>query len=161
MDRQIANAKADTRAANRTGGEIATENVANEAYGSGHLMCRTPLWGLAGFVGCAYFAWISFAHVTHHEYEWPHDLWTAATYVVWIILLLGLSLDTQCLRERMFFGVLVINFVAGCTLTLWHNISSADVRSARIATGTLWAVAALISLTTLASAPDLRRTGAK
>jgi hypothetical protein len=131
--------------------------VANGSHGSGHLMCRTPLWGVAGFVGCAYFAWISFSHVMRHEYEWPHDLWTAATYIVWIILLLGLSLDTQCLRERMFFGVLVINFVAGCTLTLWHNISSADVRTARIATGALWAMAALVSLTTLASAPELRR----
>ncbi|MGD0214588.1 MAG: hypothetical protein ABSB87_15280 [Terriglobales bacterium] len=157
MDRRIGNAKADIRSASEAGNEIATENGANGPNGSGHLMCRTPLWGLAGFVGCAYFAWISFAHVTHHEYEWPHDLWTAATYVVWIILLLGLSLDTQCLRERIFFVVLVINFVAGCTLTLWHNISPADVRSARIGTGGLWAVAALVSLTTLASAPELHR----
>jgi hypothetical protein len=112
---------------------------------------------VAGFLGCAYFAWISFSHVTRNEYEWPHDVWTAATYIVWILLLAGLAVDTRCLRERVFFGLLLINFVAGCGLTLWRNIPSADVRAARIATGALWALAALVSMTTLRSAPELRR----
>jgi hypothetical protein len=112
-------------------------------------MCRTPLWGVAGFLGCAYFAWVSFSHVIRNEYEWPHDGWTVATYIVWILLLTGLAYDTRCLRERMFFGVLVINFLAGCGLTLWHTIAVAEVRSARMATGALWAVAGLLSLTTL------------
>jgi hypothetical protein len=151
MDRQIENA--ETKDATKTG--------AKGPSSSGHLMCHTPLWGVAAFLGCAYFAWISSAHVTRHEYEWPHDLWTAATYLVWIILLLGLALDTRCLRERMFFGLLVINFVAGCALTLWHNIPSADVRSARLGTGTLWALAALASLTTLGGAADLQKKGTK
>src|SRR5208337_3303984 len=104
MDRQPEKAKAE--AESNTG--------AKGLFSSGHLMCHTPLWGVAGFLGCAYFTWVSFAHVTRHEYEWPHDLWTAATYIVWIILLLGLSLDTRCLRERLFFGLLVVNFAAGC-----------------------------------------------
>jgi hypothetical protein len=118
-------------------------------YTSDHLMCRTPLWGVAGLVGCSYFAWVSFAHVIHREYEWPHDYWTAATYIVWIALLMTLTVDTECLRERLFFGVLVMNFIAGCVLTLWRNIPAADVRAARIATGALWALAALLSVTTL------------
>jgi hypothetical protein len=126
-------------------------------YRSGHLMCRTPLWGVAGFLGCAYFAWISFSHVTRHEYEWPHDAWTTATYIVWILLLAGLALDTRCLRERLFFGVLVVNFVVGCGLTLWRNVPPADVRTARIGTGALWGLAALMSLTTLGRAVDSRR----
>jgi hypothetical protein len=144
--------------------ETAKERVAGAdgtkplSYGSGHLMCRTPLWGVAGFLGCVYFAWISFGHVTRNEYEWPHDAWTAATYIVWIILLAGLAFDTRCLRERLFFGVLVINFLIGFGLTLWRSIPSADVRSARIGTGILWAIAALISLTTLRGAPELRRS---
>jgi hypothetical protein len=127
---------------------------------SRHLMCLTPLWGVAGFIGCAYFAWVSFSHITHNEYEWPHDLWTVATYVVWILLLGVLALDTRCFRERIFFGLLVVNFVVGCGLTLWHNIPSADVRTARIGTGALWAIAALVSLTTLGNARDVRRKGA-
>ncbi|MGB6774109.1 MAG: hypothetical protein WBE45_07010 [Terriglobales bacterium] len=136
--------------------EVRTNIVTKQSYSSGHLMCRTPLWGVAGFLGCAYFAWISFGHITRNEYEWPHDAWTAATYIVWILLLAGLALDTRCLRERIFFGVLVINFIVGFGLTLWHNIPSADVRTARIGTGALWALAALVSLTTLGSPRELR-----
>ena len=41
-------------------------------------------------------------------------------------------------------------------LTLWHNIPPADVRTARIGTGALWALAALVSLTTLEVARELR-----
>lgn len=124
---------------------------------SGHLMCRTPLWGVAGFLGCAYFSWISFGHVTRHEYDWPHDLWTAATYIVWILLLLGLALDTRCLRERLFFGILVANFVVGCGLTLWVDVPTADVRLARIGTGALWGLAAVVSITTLGGAAQRSR----
>lgn len=165
MDRQIENAQlglpniqpANMNLSNRNLPDTKPLAPKPSAYASGHLMCRTPLWGIAGFLGCAYFAWISFSHVTRNEYEWPHDWWTAATYLVWIILLAALALDTRCLRERLFFGVLVANFVVGCALTLWHTIPSADVRSARIGTGALWAIAALLSLTTLSGASDLKR----
>jgi len=116
---------------------------------NGHLMCRTALWGIAGCIACGYFAWISFSHIMRADYDWPHDPWTAATYVVWILLLGGVALDTRCLRERLFFGVLGVNFVVGCALTLWNNVPVADVRTARIGTGALWALAALLSLTTL------------
>ncbi|HKM46665.1 MAG TPA: hypothetical protein VJX69_03725 [Terriglobales bacterium] len=149
MDRQIDEAKAGVE--RKTG--------AKWAYSSGHLMCRTPLWGVAGFLGCAYFAWLSFSHVTHNEYDWPHDLWTAATYIVWIVLLAVLAIDTRCLRERVFFGLLVINFVAGCGLTLWRNVPYADVRLARIGTGAFWALAALVSLTTLRGAAEVGKNG--
>ena len=142
MDRQIKDASLDT---------VTKQNASKN---SAHLMCRTPLWGLAGFLGCAYFTWISFAHVIHNELEWPHDSWTAVTYIVWILLLSALALDTRCWRERIFFGVLVINFVVGCGLTLWRSISSSDVRVARSGTGALWALAALLSLTTLGNARE-------
>jgi len=147
MDRQIENASVNNRA--------------KQPRSFSHLMCRTSLWGVAGFLGCAYFAWLSFSTVARNEYEWSHDPWTAATYIVWILLLAWLALDTRCLRERMFFGLLVVNFVVGFGLTLWRNIPSADVRNARIATGTLWALAALVSLTTVGRAPVPSGTGAK
>jgi hypothetical protein len=131
-----------------------TRTTQKSPYVSGHLMCRSALWGVAGFLGCAYFAWISFRHVTENEYEWPHDPWSAATYIVWIVLLAGLAYDTRCLRERLFFGVLVINFVIGCGLTLWHNVPVGDVRTARIVTGGLWALGGLLSLTTLKGASE-------
>jgi hypothetical protein len=132
--------------------EIEDSRVKAEAksnYSSEHLMCRAPLWGIAGFIGCAYFAWISFSHVARREYDWPHDAWTATTYIVWILLLCALAVDTRCLRERVFFALLVLNFVIGFGLTLWHTVTSANVRGVRIATGTLWTLAALVSLTTL------------
>lgn len=141
----------DVRAEPETG--VGAKNVAKRPSRR-HLMCRAPLWGVAGFLGCAYFAWISFGHITRNEYEWPHDVWTAATYVVWIVLLAGLAVDTRCLRERLFFGLLVINFVVGCGLTLWRNVPYGDVRSARIGTGALWALAALVSLATLRGAAN-------
>lgn len=131
MDRQVEGTKPDPSHASR------------------HLMCNNALFGVAGFLGCSYFAWISFSHVLGGEYDWPHDAWTVATYVVWIVLLGGLTLDTRCLRERLFFGVLVVNFVAGCALTLWKSVPVADVRGARMGTGALWVLAALLSLTTL------------
>lgn len=148
MDKQIEDAKAESGAS--VGAEMATKRPSR----SGHLMCRAPLWGVAGFLSCAYFAWISFSHVTRSEYDWPHDVWTATTYIVWIVLLAGLAVDTRCLRERLFFGLLVINFVIGCGLTVWRNVPDADVRLARIGTGALWALAALVSLNTLRGAAD-------
>jgi hypothetical protein len=112
-------------------------------------MCRTSLWGVAAFIGCTYFAWLSFQHVSRNEFDWPHDAWTAVTYVVWIILLTILALDTRCLRERLFFGVLLINFFTGFALTLWGTASANAVRTARLGTGGLWILAALLSLTTI------------
>jgi hypothetical protein len=138
MDRQVA--------------EEGTEAEPKEPTRSRHLMCRTSLWGVAGFLGCAYFTWVSFSHVTRNEYDWPHDAWTVATYLVWIVLLAALAFDTRCLRERLFFVVLVINFLIGCGLTLWGNVPAADMRMARIGTGALWAVAAVASLTTVGRA---------
>ena len=148
MDRELEDAK------------VTADTSTKSLYNSGHLMCRTALWGVAGFLGCAYFAWISFGHVARNEYEWPHDIWTAVTYMVWIVLLLGLAVDTRCLRERLFFGVLVVNFLIGCTLTFWHNVPLADVRAARIGTGALWTLAAILSLSTLRGAPEVRGNGA-
>ena len=147
MDKQIEDVKPESETL--VGAKTVTKRPSSR-----HLMCRAPLWGVAGFLGCAYFAWISLGHVTRNEYEWPHDVWTAATYVVWIVLLAGLAVDTRCLRERLFFSLLVINFVVGCGLTLWRNVPDADVRSARIGTGALWALAALVSLTTLRGSAD-------
>ena len=138
MDRQIA--------------PVETNAAPKQANRSGHLMCRTSLWGIAGFLGCAYFVWISYSHVARNDYDWPHDAWTAVTYVVWVVLLAALTVDTRCLRERIFFGVLVLNFVVGLGLTLWSSVPLDNMRQARVATGALWALAALVSLTTIGRA---------
>ena len=125
------------------------------SYSSGHLMCRASLWGVAGFLACAYFSWVSFSHVLHNSYDWPHDAWTAATYAVWIVLLTALTFDTHCLRERLFFGMLVVNFLIGFGLTVWKAAPAANVRTTRIVTGTLWALAGLLSLMTVGREREL------
>jgi hypothetical protein len=145
MDRQIAPAE--------------TKAEPKPAQRSGHLMCRASLWGIAGFLACAYFAWISFGHVMRNEYDWPHDAWTAGTYLVWVVLLAALTFDTRCLRERIFFGMLLLNFVMGFGLTLWSSVPLDDVRQARLATGALWALAALVSLTTIGRARSVGAEG--
>jgi hypothetical protein len=133
--------------------EVPAKNTEpKRTYRSGHLMCRTALWGVAGFFACAYFTWVSFSHVLRNEFDWPHDAWTAATYLVWVVLLVALAVDTRCLRERLFFSVLVVNFLVGFGLTLWRTIEVANVRTVRVATGTLWALAAVLSLTTVGRA---------
>ncbi len=139
MDREIAQTK---------------DNEPEQAHGRwhrgpAHLMCRTSLWGIAGFLGCAYFAWISYGHLVRRDYQWPHDLWTAGTYLVWIVLLTGLALDTRCARERIFFGILVVNFMIGATLTIWNAAVPNEIRTVRVLTGALWVLAALVSLTTI------------
>ncbi|HSZ60653.1 MAG TPA: hypothetical protein VK828_02585 [Terriglobales bacterium] len=155
MDWQIEDEKSETDT--RLGStELATKSGATRLSRSDHLMCEMALWGVAGFLGCAYFAWTSLAHVVRGDYGWPHDYWTAATYIVWIVLLAFLALDTRCLRERVFFGVLVGNFLVGFAVTLWRGIPVSDVRLARIVTGALWALAALVSLTTMRGVSDKR-----
>jgi hypothetical protein len=121
-------------------------------HGDDHLMCRTSLWGIAAVIGCVYFAWSSYGHILHNEFEWPHDLWTAVTYLVWIVLLSILLLDTRCLRERVFLVALLLNFAIGLGLTLWSSIPAADVRMARLATGALWTLGAVAGLTTVGQA---------
>jgi hypothetical protein len=44
---------------------------------------------------------------------------------------------------------LVINFLVGFGLTLWKTIPVSDVRTARMSTGALWALAGLLSLMTV------------
>jgi len=127
------------------------------SHNSGHLMCRSTPWGIMGFLACGYFAWVSFSHVLRNQFDWPHDAWTAATYIVWILVLVGLMLDTRCWREQFFFGVLVTNFVIGFGLTVWKTIPVEQVRNARLLTGGLWALAALISLTTMGRAASVNK----
>ncbi len=124
---------------------------------SNHLMCRTSLWGSVAFLGCAYFAWISFGRVASNQLEWPHDFWTGITYLVWIGLLGLLTFQTHCLRERIFFGALLVNFLIGLGLTVWRTVPEATIRTARLATGVLWVFGALVSLSTIGRAVKVRR----
>src|SRR5437660_12495084 len=93
MDRQIENAKVE--AGKKTGTKQPS------SYRSGHLMCRTPLWGVAGFLGCASFAWVSFSRVSRGNYGWPHEFWTAAPRIVLSLVVAGLGVVARCLPQRV------------------------------------------------------------
>ena len=113
---------------------------------SAHLMCGMPLWGVAGFLVCAYLAYLSYSHIRRGEFEWPHDWWSIATYGVWVLLMLGLLSETRCWRERGFFGLVLANFVLGFGLATFKTASVQPVRELRMAATMLWSAAALVSL---------------
>lgn len=111
-----------------------------------HLVCGTPVWGIAGVIGCAYLAYVSYSHVRQQQFDWPHDTWFIVTSAVWILLMAGLMSETRCWREQMFFGLVLANFALGFTVAVWKDAPVSTVRQLREASAALWTLAALISL---------------
>ena len=114
-------------------------------------MCGVPIWGIAGVLGCSYLAYLSYGHVRRGEFDWPHDGWTIATYAVWVLLMAGLTSETRCLRERIFFVLVLANFTLGFVLAIWTAAPLEAVRGVRIISSALWSLAALVSLTVIFS----------
>jgi len=112
-------------------------------------MCRTRLWGVAGATACAYFAYLAYARVRDSDFLWSRDWWSLLTYSVWALLVLGLLSETRCRRERIFFGLVLINLTAGLIFSLWGAAPLSYSRDAREAGLLLWILAALVSLMTL------------
>jgi hypothetical protein len=121
---------------------------------SDHLMCGTQVWGVSAFLACSYFAWLSYSHVRHGEFDWPHDPWSIATYVIWVLLMVGLTVETGCWRERIFFGLVLANFGMGFLLTVWSHATLNDIRNLRVASAAVWGLAAVASLSTIFNAPS-------
>jgi hypothetical protein len=103
-----------------------------------HLMCGAAVWGVGGAVACADLAYLSFAHWRRQEFDWPHDLWFIVTCGVWILLMAGLIAETRCWRERIFFTLVLLNFVLGFTVAVWLEAPAGMVRELRIASAMLW-----------------------
>ncbi len=97
----------------------------------------------------AYFAYLSYSHITSGDYSLPHTWWTVLTYAVWIVLIGGLLTETHCGRERIFFGIVLVTFLLGFGFSAWSGAPEGAVRHFRIAATALWALAAVFSLTTL------------
>jgi len=111
-----------------------------------HLICGIPLWGLAGTLACGYLARLSYLHVQHGHYQWRHDGWTIVTYGVWVLLLAGLMIETRCWPERVFFGLVGLNFIVGFVMAVWANFSPRAGMQAREVACVVWALAAVVSL---------------
>jgi len=111
-----------------------------------HLMCGMPVWGIAGALACAYLTYLSYSHVRRGEFDWPHDTWFIVTYGVWVLLMAGLMSETRCLRERVFFALVLANFTLGFVLAIWVAAPLEAVRGVRIISAGLWGLAALVSV---------------
>ena len=116
---------------------------------SAHLMCGTRLWGVVAALACLYFARLSYSHVQSGEFDWPHDYWTIITYAVWVVLAGGLIFEVHCWRERAFFALVFANFTMGFIVAAWSRATPNDVRHLRVASAIVWALAALVSLSTV------------
>jgi hypothetical protein len=113
---------------------------------SPHLMCGTPVWGIAGVLACTYLAYVSYQHIRLAEFDWSHDVLSILTYAVWVLLMAGLLSETRCWRERIFFGLVLANFALGFALAAWRAAPLQAVREVRMISAGLWTAAALVSV---------------
>src|SRR5262249_40560525 len=115
-----------------------------------HLMCGgTPLWSVAGFLVCAYFAYSSYADLRDNDFFWHSGWWTTLTWAVWLVLAAGLLSETRCWRERTFFVLLPAIFLIGLVFSAFNSPQATAALHAREASLVLWGFAAVASLTTL------------
>jgi hypothetical protein len=117
-------------------------------------MCDTPLWGVSGGVVAAFFAYLSYSHLSSGDFSLPHTWWTTLAYAVWTVVIGGLLTETCCWRERIFFSLMLLILLLGLAFSAWSNAPEHAVRQLRIAATALWAVAAIASLTTAFGAKD-------
>jgi len=125
---------------------------------SAHLMCHSRFWGIVGAISCAYFAYLAYTRLRDADFLWSHDVWSLLTSAVWIMLVLGLISETRCWRERVFFGLVLLNLAAGFAFSLWTAAPLNYARDSRDVSFVLWILAALASLMTLAHPREVAAT---
>jgi hypothetical protein len=111
-------------------------------------MCGAPLWGIAGALASAYFAYLSYSHIASGDFSWVHTWWTVLTYAVWVTVIGGLLTETLCRRERIFFSLMLLIVLLGFAFSAWSSAPEHAVRQLRTASTSLWALATVASLTT-------------
>jgi len=121
-------------------------------------MCHSRFWGIVGAISCAYFAYLAYTRLRDADFLWSHDLWSLLTSAVWIMLVLGLISETRCWRERVFFGLVLLNLAAGFAFSLWTAAPLNYARDSRDVSFVLWILAALASLMTLAHPREVAAT---
>lgn len=111
-------------------------------------MCGTPFWGIAGTAAAAYFAYLSYGHLSSADYSLPHTWWTTLTYAVWTVVIAGLLTETLCWRERIFFSLMLLIVLLSLVFSAWSSVPEHAVHQLRLASTALWALAALASFAT-------------
>lgn len=115
----------------------------------GHLMCRRPWWGIAGFFVCAIFAHSAFVGLRDGDFDWTGGWWMVLTWAVWVVFAAGVISETRCWRESLFFSLLLIVLIIGLVFSAWSSARPATMRHAHEVSLALWSLAALASLTTI------------
>jgi hypothetical protein len=122
-----------------------------------HLMCGTPFWGVVAAVACAYLSYSSYSRLRSGDLYGQNDWWTILTWVIWLMLIVGFVSETRCWRERLFFGLLLLNFLLGFVLAAWGSAPLDAVRGARQVSVVLWGCAAIGAVTTLMPVRPVRK----
>jgi hypothetical protein len=110
-----------------------------------HLLCGSKFWSLSSSLGCVYLAWLTYARISSHQYEWPSDVWSILAYGVWVAFLLVLMTETRCFRERLLFTVLIANFALALWMAAAPNLQPTTAQIARQISLALWILGALYS----------------
>jgi hypothetical protein len=110
-----------------------------------HLLCGSKFWSLSSSLGCVYLAWLAYARISSHQYEWPNDVWSILAYGVWVAFLLVLTTETRCFRERLLFTVLIANFALALWMAAAPNLQPTTAQIARQISLALWILGALYS----------------
>jgi len=116
---------------------------------SAHLMCGNRFWGIVGAAASAYFVYLAYEHLRDADFLWSHIGWSQLMYLVWSALALGLLSETRCWRERIFFGLVLLNMATGLVFSVWDSPLN-YAHEARDASLIMWSLAIIASLMTLA-----------
>jgi hypothetical protein len=107
-------------------------------------MCGSKIWTVAAFLCSGYFAKIAWDRLHGGKLAWSHQALDIATHLIWIVFMAGLIGETRCWKERLFFVVVLINFSLAFGMGIWSGAPEFIVRETRIASLSLWVLAALL-----------------
>ena len=119
-----------------------------------HLMCGSRTWTIAAFLCSVYFAKVAIARVSVGGAQWSHDPFHIVTHMVWVAFLVGLFIEAHCAKERIFFGLLLINFVVAVAMGLWNGAPLALVQQTRLLSAGTWGLSVLVSAVLIFSRGD-------
>jgi len=124
-------------------------------------MCGSKIWTIAAFLSCAYFTKIALDRIHSFPVDWSHDSLAIATHLVWLVFIAGLITETRCWKERLFFGVVLVNFGLALVMGIWKSAPNSAVHDTRVVSAALWGLAAVLGLILIFLRGDKPEAGEK
>jgi hypothetical protein len=109
-------------------------------------MCGSKIWTVVAFLSCAYFTKLAVDRIHSFPADWSHDSLGIAARLIWILFMVGLISETTCWRERLFFGVVLVNFGVALAMGFWTSAPDSVVSKTRMVSVGLWGLATAVSL---------------